>query len=734
MSDTTSENNTTQTEEPSWESWLSTMNGMADKDNTASTGQMTRLETLKKWGFEQAVAFSDCPHEKLKHIISKHEEELEAKIRLWKNIYDSFRERFSLKISKAEEEAKAKQEEKSETDEKIKLLKEERDQLLKELITIREGLYKIREELAKAKQDIVEKWMDEAEKEIQKAVSIQKTVYNETRAINEQQYKDEKKELDIRIDQMKKMRQYYEERLDEVHKKLKIIGGEGLNPFATNMLIGLGTSAAGAAGFFFSVFTYTASFGNQDVLYYLLNGLMQSSNNSALNFLQKSALLIIVLALITGISGLCNWLINRLRKKDKNTQNDKFRHNMRTKFSYEGTGYFSNLKAGSWYSFWLNMLPAFALIGFIMLILSLNKTNSDQINALNSSNEGLIFGAILGLGIAAILYLYILKIIEPRLARRQEDPKNFHNWIRNNWELAACVILFVFSTASAIFNYSIAGSPSSPQLALPIALLFFLSSCFVCAFPIAYGVRFRGMMATGQHLERNIYYLDNLIASASGPEIPDINIDYASKMQEMINDLLSIVQQKALLLRGITGDKLIPVMVSNDSPKERRLFKYLRLPKLKNIFKGSEEQETDTFYTIFKLAEWERKYFPDYDERLKVVEANYRDKENEIKEADKKIEQLKTDLVNKKLAREAEIEKIRKQIDSWKFNFLDSLKTEARQSEVFKTQHIEEVSSIMDGFHLGIWYRENQLGPIENYFKSCVNFKMNGHPKEPVSQ
>jgi hypothetical protein len=741
MAETKSENNTPETDDSSWESLLESINPESTKTaEKKPDGSATGIEVLKKWGFEKAIVETDCPQKKLQEIIDEHRARLDGKIRIWEEIYQSFRERFTTKISKEEQIISSWQQENYDYQTNLDLFETQKQQIQKELGEIRNRLYKIREELAIAKKDMVEKWMDEAEKEIQKAVAIQKMVYAETRTINKQRYEDEKSELALRIEQMKKMRLYFQERYDEVHKRLKRIGGEGINPFATYLLICLGTSAAGAAGFFFSVFTYNASFGNQDIFYYLLNGLMESSNTSTLSFLEKTAVLMIGFSIITVVSLGCNYLIQKLKKKDKDSRNEKFRQHFRTKFSYEGTAYFSQLKTGSWYTFWLNILPVLVLSGLIILVLSLNKASTQEVNALNSSNEGLVVGTVMALGLAAAMYLYILKIIEPRLIKRQDDEKGFHNWIKYNWELAVCIGLFILCTVSALFHYINQSKPGSTgnltgQSASALAILLFIAVCFLAAFPIAYGVRLRGMIAIGQRLERNIYGLDDNIATCSGPEIPDVEIDYATKMQELINDLLAIIRHKALLLRGAAGDKLIPVLLAKEGEKSTPWFKNFSFVPFKNIFSNASKESVDSFYDLSKLAEWEKKYFPDHDERMKVIEAEYRDKEKELQEVNRNIDQLKTDALNKKLERDGELEKSYKRIDNWRLCVIDSLKSQTEKTEKIRTIFIEEQSDIMDGFHLGLWYRENQMGPVDNYFKSCVNFKMNGHDsQQPAKQ
>src|SRR6185503_20810686 len=121
------------------------------------------------------------------------------------------------------------------------------------------------------KEDMMNKWVKEAEDLIDGTSALQKKLYDKTKAYNHDRYYDEKDTLEKHIQHWKTKRHYFVERLGSVHERMKRIGADGVNPAAAYVLIGIGSSVAAAAGYFFSVFTSAASFGNQDAFYFLLN-------------------------------------------------------------------------------------------------------------------------------------------------------------------------------------------------------------------------------------------------------------------------------------------------------------------------------------------------------------------------------------------------------------------------------------------------------------------------------
>ena len=201
-------------------------------------------------------------------------------------------------------------------DQYVQQLITEKQQQEQELLNLQEKLTDARIRLGKAKSGIVSQSLEEAEAQIRSALNIQQVIYDESRVLNEKKYRDEKQHLEHLSKCYQDLYDHYEKRYQKVNRHLSVLDVDGISPITSKLLINIGTVSFGAAGFFFSTFAGYAGFGNQDMLYFILGGLIETAG-SPMNWLVKIAVLLGLIGLVTIVSFLCNFLLNWLKKSSE---------------------------------------------------------------------------------------------------------------------------------------------------------------------------------------------------------------------------------------------------------------------------------------------------------------------------------------------------------------------------------------------------------------------------------
>ncbi|GAB2809126.1 SPX domain-containing protein [Ferruginibacter profundus] len=680
----------------------------------------TGMDDLRRWGFQQAIRDAGTPDIKAADLVILYQQKLTDQLERWKSIYQQIQDRYNEKIARLRDEVEQLKLAGNGADPTKEELQLRKETVLGEMKELRKRILDVRRRMVTGKEDMMNKWMEEAEKQMDKAVQLQKKVYAETRFINKQRYDDEKTTLDKHITHWTAKRGKLQERQEQVHQQMKQLGADGINPNNAYVLLGIGTSVAAAAGYFFSIFTSTANFGNQDAFFFLLNGLLTTGASPQTGLLTKAGLLVGFVLLIGVISWGCYKLIKYFFDKKGNSREEVFRTQYRARMLRDNTDSSTELKAGSWFSLWLQIAPAVIIIGIVILLLALNSSGISGASRLNSSIEGVLAGTAVALGVGGVMCLYIMKIVEPRLMRKRQEERGVINWLKYNWELAACILLFILCTLSIVM-YNLNGGTLGGQETIAVAIPEFIVVAMLSAFPFAYGIRFRGLLAVNRFLQREIDRLDISIAECSTPEIPEITVNYSVKMQEIVEDVLAVVQNKAMLLRGVSSvEDLRPKKTEGE--KKSALFTNILdyLKKLRDRYSATSVGEISPIQHLTRLADWERRYFPDLDEEIKLLAFEYREYEQEFKDISNQLDKLAAETVTGDEKREQEIKKLLQHIEtilSWAKNSeTDKLKRYANMELL----SIRAETAILDGYNLGIWYRVNGLGPVDNYYTNDI--------------
>lgn len=677
-------------------------------------------KSLRRWGFQQAI--KDV-HQTLdaNQLLQLYQQHTERQKQHWERIYAAAIKRYQHKIDEARQNLKLLTSETALYDPTYKELLRRREELEKELKEMRIAIREIRQRMAQGKEGMMQKWMQEAKQQINDAVEIQNKVFDEVKALNKKSYDAQKPSLDLHIAHAKDKRTLYTKRLDGVEGQMRLLGVDGVNPTVAYLLMGIGTSVAAVAGYFFSNFTVLARLGNADALSFLLKGFFSAANHQV-SMVTKIAVLLALVLLISAVSWLCFYFFKRFFSSsdtDK-TSADGTRMAMYAKMQNEGSGMMANLKAGGWFSFWLQIAPIVIIIGILIILLSVNSSVKDEVDKLNASVEGVFAGTAIALGIAGIMCLYIMKIIEPRLDRKRASTTSggVILWIQYNWELVVCMVIFVCCTIS-IVAYPVGVNGVQPKAVQGIVIPEFVVVCLLAAFPFAYGLRFRGLIAVSRFLRKEIDRLDYFIAECETPLVPRVEVDYAERMERMVAGVLDVVENKAMLLRGATGPAQVNKKIEKSEPEYNALKKIRNfiVKKFEGVLNYIRKDASTSIKPLIELADWEVRYFPEIAEELKIKASDYIEVEQEYSNVKKQIEKLDADTTKNQVDSKERKEKLNHRIEVL-LTYIE--KTEIaclKKLTNLVTISTNEEAALLDGFHLGIWYRENQLGPSVNYYK-----------------
>lgn len=687
---------------------ISTIDKMADTEMPIDD---STIQDLRRWGFQQAIKnriiITDADQ-----LIRIYKDKLTTQVSRLNTLYDDIQSRYEEKIKGLRDEKERLKQDVEKDDPTLSDLKKRKEELTARMKEIIDKILAVRREMRQGKEDMLKKWLKDAKENIDEVTELQKKMHDTAWQISQENYEAEKTTLDQHIDHWKNRRTQYQGRLDEVNTHLKRIGADGMSPTIASLLIGIGSSVAAAAGYFFSAYASAASFGNKDAFFFLLSGFFKVGGLTEINFLTKLAVLIIAITAVGGISYLCFRLLRKFFDK-KGSSEEVFRIQARGRLSKDSYNSNAELKAGSWFSFWLQVAPAVTIVGIVILLLSLNTSTPDEVNRVNSSIEGMLAGTAVALGICGIMCLYVMKVIEPRLLRRQaQEQQGLLNWLRFNWELAVCLLIFFVTTLAIIF-YPLVNEKLPDRFVSAVAIPEFIAVSLLAAFPFAYGVRFRGLFYVSRFLQREIIWLDIHIAEYGTPEIPDVSLDY-TKAKGMLENILAALYRKAVILQGIDADHNL----KTSAIKEEPVISLSRLRKIGKRIKTLFYSDTTSspVKELTTLETWEREYFPDIEEEIKLLAFEYKECEAELKTVTNHVDKLEATKSSGKDEQLAKERKIQKDIET-----ILTYKEKASASKLTKLSKIDDLSikaetAIMEGFDLGIWYRENRLGPHDSYY------------------
>jgi predicted nucleic acid-binding Zn-ribbon protein len=678
-------------------------------------------DAMRRRGFFEAISTVGDPMDKLKQLLDEYRREAErqmmdADAQAAVHI-DHLKENIVLsreKIDKLREQLKVIADYREKDDDELQALILEMKAEEEKLQELQDKLTAVRVKLGEAKSQIIDVSLDKAERQVKKALDLEKTMYNDAYEINKRKYHDEKDYLIQLAKCYQNLYDHYEKRHHEIKKHLNVLDVDGISPVTSQVLTTAGSLSFAAAGFFFSVFTGTVTFGSNDIFNSLLKGLTITIS-TPIQLWAKVGILLGLILLITVVSFACNKLIDKTRKehldKDEKLLND-LKLAVATAQKNDDFEYKASLRSNNWYVFWLQIIPIVLMTGLFLIAAALQLWS--DLDSISSGAEGVIFGSFIAMSLAGIIYLYIIKIVEPRLLKIQSDnTKGAVNWVKANRELCLVLASFLLCVLCVIVVPIIT---SQNIIFLPLghkasyAILLFTGISLVGGISFAYGIRSRGLIETANYLENIQLLLTHRISMCSAPQTPDVYTEVSPGQGSLVQNVLSHFSFSATINNRATT--IQKPKKDNEQNSFQRFIDYL----IGNSKKEEDARENSPVQAVTMMEPWEEKYFPHIVDELKAVEFEYRERKTKVQKATDAVSDYRTAKATEKNQRESELNRLEKSIEDDKKEVENAVKNSAAMHTEAALKYAITENNIRDGFHLGIWYRENDIGPCEGYY------------------
>lgn len=685
-------------------------------------------DTFKRKGFFEAISTRECPTDRLWQIIGEIRQEAiqrlqeldaQTELRIVHLNLDIERRTRRIEEWKTQLEQLIGYSEKN--DEELQQMMSEKVQEEKELKDLQEKLTAVRIKLGEAKSGIIDSSLEEAENQVRKALGIQKMIFDETYEMNKRQHHqqtDAFKKLDALLHELYG---HYKERHEKIKKQLSALDMDGISSVTSQILVTIGYLSFTASGLFFSIFAGVSLFGKKNPLSHLLDGLVDTISGEASLWI-KLGVFLGLMALVTLVSFLTDFLIRKIELDRRNQEAKKLVNEISLQSGSSGktenSEYQAELRTNNWFVFWLQIIPFVLLAGLVMLGTATKLKGI--LDDLSAGPEGVVVGTFIAMSLAGLIYLYLIKIVEPRMLKKLEaDSGGRINWVRANLELCVVFGLFAIACIYIIAFPYIGGNgrstmPEGQQTQYAIAL--FMGVSLVGGICFAYGTRSRGLIEAQQYLEWQLKILTQQMAYYSVPSSPDIHATVHPEHGNLLQQVLRRLSFNATVdKKQVVSENEFRRFLANVRSAVRNYWS--SLPFIDN--NNAKHEKTDPVKDLVRLESWEEKYFPHIVDELKAVEFKYREKKDRLQKKEEAIDGYRSSKKSEKSQKETEIGKLHQEVQSSRKQIENvHQEKDSRRLEI-RTQYMKMENDLHDGFQLGIWYRENHIGPRDGHYESC---------------
>ena len=486
-------------------------------------------------------------------------------------------------------------------------------------------------------------------------------------------------------------------RLQETHRIVARLDVKGISPIALNVINHFGYLCAIISGWFFFSFYNNAS--NQE---------HASANSIYTGFITffKSTGTIGGVGAILGLLGLTTLVsmgTERLKWFFVKTQDERFSKIIKkgqsdagsvSKYTLEGElsqvdslPLKINISSNTWFEFWMELLPVLFIALVVTLVISLNY-KPEEPNAHKQASVSFIveiIGFLMAVVSGAAFYFFLV-LKGAKITRETEETKNEidgQTWFARNRDLVKLILLLsgvdLLALAGVLFirlaGHHVIPSQLFTQILAFSEFIVFMNLAGLC---IGFATYCKGLLNNVGWLE---YKLDATHAKLRFFFHQSLSTfftnDFGKTYKLLFEDLLNLLE-----LRLTAGRKFIEGQI-DAQPKPT----------------GSPTVPTATEKNKWQLSEDDKLYYPEL-----VAEFESYDKERQ--EIANYIESLKTEAESKN-----------KQIDNWAYEIKWINRILPQQIRAYQDMSYKERVFIKDGFDLGIWYRENEVGPRDGYYQ-----------------
>jgi len=583
----------------------------------------------------------------------------------------------------------------------------------------------IEEQIAAEKSDMLAKWIEEATKRITEILKASEEVLIRKQEIARNIFEQNREQNVAIVGKLTILNDQLEQELKDNKEREKIIAGEGYHGKTTRFLLKTGYAVIVGAGLFFSIFTYHAAFSSNDIASFIGEGLLHRAAKMIHSDYSRIFQLLGVLGIIAFASLVCRAAIIHIRKRQARELGEKEMdsHELQLMIRNDTVRYSGRIMSGNSSLLWFKILPFMLLMGTIMIFIAYEPTKG-----LFNSMGGLAMGSLIAAGIAAFLYLYTVKIIEPRLLKAKGKARTewaHLKWLLH-WELTVVILLFILSTFF-IAGYTQALFPAQEDLSHGvnrlISLLWFLSLSLMNGFIIAYGIRYQSLKESQSELVSKILNYNALIDMYKGVVRTDINqrlnqdADFLFRklMEQLIrrdnvinkNGVATCVTRRQSIVYRKDGQNRWKNTLADVQRWWTACLRWIE----KALLPSEAGQDAPSFSHMEEQVEhmiipWEEEFYASLSHRKKIPE-------EEIERCDNEIEQL-----NKKIAASADIqsepyasllrshEQVMERQQASIRKRLDAIGAGQEGAGAARAKYQLAVNMIRQGYEMGVWYKK----------------------------
>jgi len=415
--------------------------------------------------------------------------------------------------------------------------------------------------------------------------------------------------------------------------------------------------------------------------------------------------LILCLELTGGIAWGCQWLLDKYEKvKTKNkfvfeiSEDEKFLFN-------------THISAKTFLSFWLQLIPFVFIFGIIFIVLILGNAAGNVAN-LDISLSGQVAGTAIAFLCSGIAFLYITKVIEPRI-EKQVASNTQTSWLRSNIELFLLILLFLISIFGLLFGVEkLTGVALGNRF---ISLLEFAVCVLLTSFMLGYGLRYKGLISTTEYLERRLKEFAEAIKDNSRARPLNLMLaeskQFNKKYLELEEELLNLIISKTRVAQEFLPNADKKNKQNNVKKQTSWWNKLFNKPII-----NDDAENTDK--TVFEMSPIEEVYFPGFKHHIEELRSQIKTKSAEFRSTENRLFAIKEERSEYAKILLQNIEKLENKISNYRKAITNRYFKWTQTIDVQKKQGDKENMEMWDGYDIGIWYRENGIGPTANYYSS----------------
>jgi hypothetical protein len=593
-----------------------------------------------------------------------------------------------------------------------------------ELIRLQDALESTLKNVGLAKHQLIENRMDDIQFELDSLM----TIHHKAEDKQNSRFTDKNKALNQdRINFLTTIKKEYQNSFDSVNLRIKGFDKTGISLVLANTLVSIGFLGTLIAGWFFSIWTGPRPVqndlgnivNNSSVLFFLLKELTRFTLRYS-----RTELLVGILAFFS-IMFLVSWgcykmliyfgfvasPIQEISQKANETE-------FELDFSNQDDFFKSQLKGSNWFSFWLKLTPFLIFVFIILAVLGrVSLQPEDQFQNMFDSLVNQNFGSMLCVVVSGLIYLYVIKIIEPRHITYKESDEYIQNETASkNWELIATFILFILLLIAFLTSYSWLSLFIDTR---KLFLIAFFITTINAGFCLSYGLRFRELISTYDMLERHLYKLTELIYRISKPISYLENQGFQERISDLQDKMMRMIEKRNSVALFLIDNKEEPTDQGQSPALDDIILTPVRVGRqllqfiwrtsapIRKWFMTKLRKKIDKIIDKDEVfSEEERIYFPELVAEVDELKKGINKRIKHLEQIDKQQDDYWRDQGLYKSIQQ-QLANRRKRIVELKDILEEDLINQQNELNRINIISSKQKDLLMEGFNTGLWYLKN---------------------------